>query len=247
MPPMSGRPLAVAAVVLIGHARPDARGRLRRRAGARRGPSGEARRTAPPRSRQQMTRKRRRSLRGPRPCCCSPSPPALVLYAFSDSIVFFYSPTDLTAQAGRRGPVGPARRPCRGGQRRSTTATASPIRFRVTDLKHSLPVAYKRRAARPLPRGPGRGRRGQPASPTAASGASEVLAKHDENYMPPEVAEALKAAASGGRGKPGRSGPQASRAMIIELGHFALVLALLVAARAGRAAAGRRAARRCPR
>ena len=57
--------------------------------------------------------------------------------------------------------------------------------------------------------------------------ASEVLAKHDENYMPPEAADALRKARppdrQGGLRGPGR------QAMIPELGHFALVVALALA------------------
>ena len=58
--------------------------------------------------------------------------------------------------------------------------------------------------------------------------ADTILAKHDERYMPREVVEALKKAGplAGGRGEP----------MIVEIGHFALILALALALRADRRA-----------
>ncbi len=51
-----------------------------------------------------------------------------------------------------------------------------------------------------------------------------MLAKHDENYMPPEVVDALKKSGHWQEAQQSRDG----KAMIIELGHFALVLALFV-------------------
>jgi hypothetical protein len=62
--------------------------------------------------------------------------------------------------------------------------------------------------------------------------AREVLAKHDENYMPPEAAEALKQAQKGNPSSPRRSRPSrsGSERMIPELGHFLLWIALGVSA-----------------
>ena len=71
-----------------------------------------------------------------------------------------------------------------------------------------------------------RGGRGR-ARPSAADGtfvADEVLAKHDEKYMPPEVARSLKQAAADGAAQ-----PEDWLLMLPELGHFALILALLLA------------------
>ena len=61
----------------------------------------------------------------------------------------------------------------------------------VTDFKHDVPVTLRRRAARPVPRGHGRGG-ARPACGDGTFVADEVLAKHDEKYMPPEVAKSLK-------------------------------------------------------
>ena len=87
------------------------------------------------------------------------------------------------------------------------------VNFVVTDNVHSIPVSYTGVLPDLFVEGQGvvvRGRLGREGGFVA----EEVLAKHDENYMPPEVAEALaKARGNGGR-------------MIPELGQFALVLAL---------------------
>jgi len=115
---------------------------------------------------------------------------ALVLMAFEDNIVFFYSPTDLVekdAPVGRRLRIGglveaDSVRRLDGGLR---------IEFRVTDLAHAVPVSYEGLLPDLFREG-----QGVVAEGTLSAGgvflASEVLAKHDENYMPPEVAEALK-------------------------------------------------------
>ena len=72
--------------------------------------------------------------------------------------------------------------------------------------------------------------------------AREVLAKHDENYMPPEVADALKRA---GQWQGGAAAERRS-AMIAELGHFAMILALSWRSRkAGLAWSGRLATTGC--
>ena len=58
--------------------------------------------------------------------------------------------------------------------------------------------------------------------------ADEVLAKHDEKYMPPEVARSLKRA--GRRGRKTTAPPRRSALMLIEIGHFAMILALALTA-----------------
>jgi cytochrome c-type biogenesis protein CcmE len=115
---------------------------------------------------------------------------ALVLTAFEDSLVFFYSPSDLVAQ---QAPPGRAVRI--GGLVEEDSVTRSgdglAVSFRVTDLSNSVPVTYSGIL-------PDLFREGQGVVAEGALGsdgvfvAREVLAKHDETYMPPEVAEALK-------------------------------------------------------
>ncbi len=115
---------------------------------------------------------------------------ALVLTAFEGSIVYFYSPTDLVEKqvpADARLRIGglvekDSVRRLEGGLR---------IEFRVTDLAHTVPVSYRGVLPDLFREGQGviaEGRLGR----DGVFLASEILAKHDETYMPPEVAEALK-------------------------------------------------------
>ena len=115
---------------------------------------------------------------------------ALVLTAFEGSIVYFYSPTDLVEKqvpADTRLRIGglvekDSVRRLDGGIR---------VEFRVTDLVHTVPVSYRGVLPDLFREGQGviaEGRLGR----DGVFLASEILAKHDETYMPPEVAEALK-------------------------------------------------------
>lgn len=117
---------------------------------------------------------------------------ALTLAAFQDNLVFFYSPSDLdkkqitaerTIRVGGLVEQGSVER---GGGRPG-------IRFRVTDLEKSIPVAYVGMLPDLFREGQGVIATGK-MSADGVFQASEILAKHDENYMPPEVADALKRA-----------------------------------------------------
>ncbi len=115
---------------------------------------------------------------------------ALVLNALEDSLVFFYSPTEVMAQ--ELPPSGHLRL---GGlvEEESVVREADGLTttFRITDLRNVVAVSYRGLL-------PDLFREGQGVVAEGAFGvdgvfvASEVLAKHDENYMPPEVAAALK-------------------------------------------------------
>ncbi len=115
----------------------------------------------------------------------------LVLVAFEDNLVFFYSPTDLTEKdipEGRRFRIGGL------VEEGSVTRLADglTVSFRVTDLSETVPVTYKGVLPDLFREGQGVVAEGY----LDASGvftAEMVLAKHDENYMPPEVADALRA------------------------------------------------------
>ena len=119
---------------------------------------------------------------------------ALVLNAFNSNLVFFYSPSQV---ANHEAPEG---RPFRVGGMvtvGSVKRDGVDVVFTVTDLARSMQVHYRG----PLPdlfkEGKGvvaQGRLGNDGVFTA----QEVLAKHDENYMPPEAAAALKKAAEHG-------------------------------------------------
>ena len=117
---------------------------------------------------------------------------ALVLYALEDSIVFFYSPTELATKN-----LPPDRRVRIGGLVVTGSvkrgADGLTVRFRVTDNAHTLPVQYRGILPDLFREGQGvvaEGRMG----PDGRFNADEVLARHDETYMPPEVADALKKA-----------------------------------------------------
>ncbi len=115
---------------------------------------------------------------------------ALVLTAFEDSIVFFYSPTDLATKD-----LPPDRRIRIGGIVVEDSVRKGPdgvtIEFRVTDIENTIRVSYRGILPDLFREGQGIVAGGK----LGAGGvfvADEVLAKHDENYMPAEVADALK-------------------------------------------------------
>jgi cytochrome c-type biogenesis protein CcmE len=116
---------------------------------------------------------------------------ALVLGALRESIVFFNSPTDVIEKA-----VTPGTRIRVGGLVKEGSVSrgddgAGSVRFEVTDGKSSVPVAY--RGLLPDLFREGQGVVAEGALDQAGTfRADSVLAKHDENYMPKEVADALK-------------------------------------------------------
>jgi cytochrome c-type biogenesis protein CcmE len=113
----------------------------------------------------------------------------LILNAFRDNILFFYSPTDV---AEGRAPPGRALRV--GGLVEKGSVVRGPgaeVSFRVTDLKDSIPVTYTGMLPDLFREGQGVVAEGQ-LGPNGGLVASSVLAKHDERYMPPEVVQALK-------------------------------------------------------
>ena len=113
----------------------------------------------------------------------------LALTAFEDNLVFFYSPTDINEKSVI------SDRPIRiGGLVKDGSIVKSndgiTVRFEVTDLKYSIPAIYKG----PLP-DLFKENQGVVAEGQLTEGifrAKTILAKHDENYMPKEVAESLK-------------------------------------------------------
>ena len=115
---------------------------------------------------------------------------ALVLTAFEDSLVFFYSPSDLQAKE-----IGPDRRFRLGGLVKENSVSKAEAglvtNFEVTDLTSVVKVSYKGVLPDLFREGQGVVAEGR-LSADGVFVASEVLAKHDENYMPREVADALK-------------------------------------------------------
>ncbi len=117
---------------------------------------------------------------------------ALVLTAFQENIMLFYSPSDLAErppQAARSFRMGGLVE--EGSVRRRDDGLT--VEFRITDLAESIPVTYKGILPDLFREGQGVVVEGR-LNGAGVFEAREVLAKHDETYMPPEVAAALKAA-----------------------------------------------------
>jgi cytochrome c-type biogenesis protein CcmE len=115
---------------------------------------------------------------------------ALILGAFEDNLLFFYTPSQLA----EKGPPG-ARFRLGGLVEEGSVvkgADGVSVTFRVTDLTATVPVSYSGVLPDLFREGQGVVVEGE-LEPDGVVRASEVLAKHDETYMPKEVAEALKA------------------------------------------------------
>lgn len=111
----------------------------------------------------------------------------LVLNAFQSNLVFFFSPTDVVE---RRAPQGRAFRIGGLVEEKSVSRDGLVVRFNVTDTAKTIPVVYKGILPDLFKEGKGVVAQGKLGSDGVFQ-ASEVLAKHDENYMPPEAAAAV--------------------------------------------------------
>ena len=117
---------------------------------------------------------------------------ALVLNAFQSNLVFFYSPTQVAQHEA------PPNRSFRLGglvEKGTVQRDGVNVSFTVTDTAKSVPVRYEGILPDLFKEGKGVVAQGQLQGGVFV--AREVLAKHDENYMPPEAAEALKRAQEG--------------------------------------------------
>jgi cytochrome c-type biogenesis protein CcmE len=117
---------------------------------------------------------------------------ALVLNAFQSNLVFFYSPSQIAAKEA------PAARTFRLGgmvEKGSVKREGVSVSFVVTDTAKTIPVRFEGILPDLFKEGKGVVAQGQLKDGVFV--AREVLAKHDENYMPPEAAEALKRAQQG--------------------------------------------------
>ena len=113
----------------------------------------------------------------------------LVLFALSDSVTFFYSPSDV-AERG----VEPGERIRLGGLVEEGSFQKlgdATVRFNVTDFVETMTVTYRGVLPDLFREGQGVVAEGA-IQADGRFAADKVLAKHDENYMPPEVADALK-------------------------------------------------------
>ena len=113
----------------------------------------------------------------------------LGLQAFQANVMLYYDPTDLAAKmppSGERFRLGGM---VEKGSLEKTSGTLD-IKFLVTDFKHTVPVKYSGILPDLFREGQGVVAHGRMQSGTFV--ADEILAKHDEKYMPPEVAKSLK-------------------------------------------------------
>ena len=115
---------------------------------------------------------------------------ALVLNAFQSNLVFFFTPSQIAANEAPQGKTFRI-----GGmvEKGSVKREGVEVRFLVTDTAKAIPVLYSGALPDLFREGKGVVAQGQ----LGADGvfrAREVLAKHDENYMPPEAADAVKRA-----------------------------------------------------
>lgn len=117
---------------------------------------------------------------------------ALILNAFQNNLVFFFSPSqvmrgeapvDRTFRIGGMVEEGSVKR----------EADGLTVRFVVTDTAHTMPVVYKGVLPDLFKEGKGVVAEGK-LGPDGLFTATQVLAKHDENYMPPEAAHAIEQA-----------------------------------------------------
>lgn len=113
----------------------------------------------------------------------------LVLNAFQSNLVFFFSPTQVAAGEAPKGKTFRIGGMVREGSIKRE-ADGVTIRFVITDTEKDLTVAYKGILPDLFKEGKGAVAQGK-LDDSGLFTANEVLAKHDENYMPPDAAKAL--------------------------------------------------------
>jgi cytochrome c-type biogenesis protein CcmE len=115
---------------------------------------------------------------------------ALVLTAFQDNLVFFFTPSQVAAKEAPQGRLFRI-----GGmvEKGSVKRDGVEVRFVVTDTAMTIPVVYRGSLPDLFREGKGVVAQGT-LDADGVFTAREVLAKHDENYMPPEAAHAVEKA-----------------------------------------------------
>jgi cytochrome c-type biogenesis protein CcmE len=116
----------------------------------------------------------------------------LILNAFQSNLVFFFSPSQVLANEAPQGRTFRIGGMVENGslKRQSDGLT---VQFNVTDTARTVPVVYKGILPDLFKEGKGVVAQGQ-LGPDGVFHATQVLAKHDENYMPPDAAHALEQA-----------------------------------------------------
>ena len=112
---------------------------------------------------------------------------ALVLMAFQENLVFFFTPTEV---AENKAPQGRTFRIGGMVEKGSVKRDGVEVRFLVTDTAKTVPVVYRGALPDLFREGKGVVAQGR-LDADGVFRASEVLAKHDENYMPPEAKDAV--------------------------------------------------------
>jgi cytochrome c-type biogenesis protein CcmE len=115
---------------------------------------------------------------------------ALVLMAFQKNLVFFFTPSQVAANEAPQGKTFRIGGMVVAG---SVKREGVEVKFVVTDTAKTLPVVYRGALPDLFREGKGVVAQGQ-LGPDGVFHAREVLAKHDENYMPPEAAHAVEKA-----------------------------------------------------
>jgi cytochrome c-type biogenesis protein CcmE len=115
---------------------------------------------------------------------------ALVLMAFQENLVFFFTPSQVAA---KEAPLGRTFRIGGMVEKGSVKREGVEVRFVVTDTAKTIPVVYRGALPDLFREGKGVVAQGQLGADGVFQ-AKEVLAKHDENYMPPEAAHAVEKA-----------------------------------------------------
>lgn len=124
----------------------------------------------------------------------------LVVYALRGNINLFYPPAEVAAGKAPAGqPIRVGGMVREGSVRRSDDSLA--VRFEITDFQASVPVVYEGILPDLFDEGQGAVASGR-LDDEGVLVATEILAKHDENYMPPEVAEALEKSGYDHKGQP---------------------------------------------
>lgn len=115
----------------------------------------------------------------------------IILRNFEDNLVFFFTPSQWQEKLAAHAPDRPVRI---GGlvKTGSVQGEGNKTRFTITDLMHDMPVTYTGLLPSLFREGQGAVAEGT-VDETGTLNATTILAKHDENYMPKEVVDQLKA------------------------------------------------------
>jgi len=121
---------------------------------------------------------------------------ALVLAGLSQNVTYFYAPADIKKAEGEL--LANGKRIRLGGmvEEGSVKRDGLKLSFRVTDYQHTVAVSYEGIVPDLFREGQGVVAEGVLSAPDTFKAAT-LLAKHDENYMPPEVAKALRKSETG--------------------------------------------------